>query len=1252
MAYRTEIERALDEMISDETGKKFQGLAVVHAKKKWPQLVACERNWDGGLDAYASAELNSDKRCIGLACSITATPAKVEGDAKEAKKHYPDLRVLIFSTPKEVTQHTAGIWAKDVLDKFGVQLIVVPREEFITWLLDPANADICRDQLGITESSAAEIDALIDQARERVNPREAKIAIYLLEHIQRTKGGNLSSWQRFRILTNLGCAHLVLEEGKIAARYFLDAAPLQLDDQKGVENEVLAHHLLLQEKETREKAAAAVERFPNSMRARSLWLQSAPLEKTYEELLDATPAVMRTDAEIASALCRKAVACGKLDRAIEHAKDAVADKPKWSQTHLLLAGVYFARVAATERTLKPLNADEREATLAKSMALADDAISAADAEGVQFVKAHAFALKADIALIQGRKEDAAHFAREALGAGPKEVNSTLAMAESFIGMGSPDEGIRVLEEAHAQTKGAANVSFMLGHALLHRGAPQDLKRAFDVFSTANLANLPCELIDPLTVGAVRALVRAGRFSEIETYVARPEVADSPVMVATIRAYASLRQGQQTQTTQFLDQAVAARRLTEDTRSLTNFLGRLLLEAKRPSEALPLLQELFDAQTPNFDVGLLLRCAGELGREQVILDTCQVLYERGFRDWELLEFESQYLEDRDYEKAFARLQEFVAANPEHRVARLRLATLAMRYGRNDMARLTNATLPSPDELPMRYAVAAVRVLQWQNQGTLAVDYAYRLLRAHTSEFEANKAYLWSLTPGARPDISATMDKVEVGSAVEYSENSDAPVGWFVIEDTDKPSDEFEEIAASGDLAKELQGKKVGDTFVLVNSPVKNRVGKITQIVSKYTRRFQATGGQMELKFPGQTVIWTLHVPPPEKLTVADIQPMLDTIKARSEVVAKLRDIHRSTAITLNMYGAKLGHGACEALFDLATSEEDFVRCAYGTPDALAGAIAALETKSTVVLDLVALTTLRLLGITRQVLTSGRFRFVIAAATYTELQELRAKARFSTPHGTMFYKDGQHYMTQTTEEQSEREKAAFEEWMQCVEKNTTVVSVPKVAALDPERRKVLEKAFGWEGLDAAVAALAPDSILWTDDLVFAEYAKAELKVERAWTQAVLEYLAIPSRIDRAVAEEAYAKLVGFNYQATHFRGSTMVAALRVSNGSVEAFPMRQAIQAFAPLAASASVADRRNALQMLGEFILKLSVEPFLPETKCVATKALLDLFPTDAATKAQLQAFSVQCANAMNLHPVGQTNFLTCFEQWRKGKFTL
>ena len=70
---RTDIEKALDETISNEEGMRFQGLAVVLAKQKWPDLVACERKKDLGLDAYIPASLAKDGIGRGLACSLTAT---------------------------------------------------------------------------------------------------------------------------------------------------------------------------------------------------------------------------------------------------------------------------------------------------------------------------------------------------------------------------------------------------------------------------------------------------------------------------------------------------------------------------------------------------------------------------------------------------------------------------------------------------------------------------------------------------------------------------------------------------------------------------------------------------------------------------------------------------------------------------------------------------------------------------------------------------------------------------------------------------------------------------------------------------------------------------------------------------------------------------------------------------------------------------------------------------------------------------
>jgi len=138
-----------------------------------------------------------------------------------------------------------------------------------------------------------------------------------------------------------------------------------------------------------------------------------------------------------------------------------------------------------------------------------------------------------------------------------------------------------------------------------------------------------------------------------------------------------------------------------------------------------------------------------------------------------------------------------------------------------------------------------------------------------------------------------------------------------------------------------------------------------------------------------------------------------------------------------------------------------------------------------------------------------------------------------------------------------------------------------------------------------------------------------------------------MDRGTVDEAYAKLVGFNYQSTHFTGAVMVAALRVSNGSVDGFPMRQIVSAFQPLPST----NPNIAFRLLAEFVVRMTLEALLPETRCIATKALLNTFPNDATTNAQLAAFRSQCARLMTLNPLAQADFIKCFDQWNNEKLT-
>ncbi len=215
---RTDIERALEELISNEEGMRFQGLAVVLAKEKWPDLIASERKKDLGLDAYAPALLAQDGVGRGLAGSLTATLEKIKSDIEKIKQHAPDVRVLVFATPRPVTNQMASAWANAIREAQGIELIVVSREDIITDLMLPGNASVCRSHLRIdvpVEPSVAEVVAKAQDATADVirawaeHPRLAgqpriMLAATELDHQGEETGESLA-------LTDL---HAMLSEGR------------------------------------------------------------------------------------------------------------------------------------------------------------------------------------------------------------------------------------------------------------------------------------------------------------------------------------------------------------------------------------------------------------------------------------------------------------------------------------------------------------------------------------------------------------------------------------------------------------------------------------------------------------------------------------------------------------------------------------------------------------------------------------------------------------------------------------------------------------------------------------------------------------------------------------------------------------------------------------------------------------------------------------------------------------------------------
>ena len=162
---RTDIERALDELTSQEEGVRFQRLAVVLGQKRWPELIAHEHKKDFGLDAYARSSQTPEKYGKGLAASITATLKKVSDDAAAAKKNFSDLKALLFVTPAKVGNAHRRKWEEAIQKDHDLELHVIGREEIITVMIKPENASLCATFLHLDIDAEPDVADLIDRTK-------------------------------------------------------------------------------------------------------------------------------------------------------------------------------------------------------------------------------------------------------------------------------------------------------------------------------------------------------------------------------------------------------------------------------------------------------------------------------------------------------------------------------------------------------------------------------------------------------------------------------------------------------------------------------------------------------------------------------------------------------------------------------------------------------------------------------------------------------------------------------------------------------------------------------------------------------------------------------------------------------------------------------------------------------------------------------------------------------------------------------
>src|SRR5208337_39370 len=537
----------------------------------------------------------------------------------------------------------------------------------------PIIAEQFRDANSVTV--ALDLTVAIDEARDVINKRDFQVGLLLLNRIrQREDFAGASNHDKFRVSSNLGAAEMGLGRHDAAADHFLEAFRFEPSDERAKINGVFAYILRGDNATAFSKARTLRTEYPTSAKLAANLVISSPPNTTLEEIEQELSEEIRSDAEVALALSRKALAEMEIAKALSYAESAAQAMPEWAQTHLLVARSNMGWIVQSEAGLSTSSIERAELERRIEAELAE-AMRLATAQRDIPTQVEALVLRTDLRLLQKRSEEAEADAHEAIRLDPENVQALLALSHLHGTAKRLNESIRLLERAYR--KGAhPEATFLYARALLQRSVPDDTQLALSLLTSLDVSLLRPEFRPTVASAVVDVMVRMQNTKGAKEYLAANAQHVRKEAVTALRAHIAAAEGNKAEAEALAIQAKGE--LTENSGAeMKEFLARLLMKLEMFAEALPLFKQLFDANIGSFDSGQLLDCAARLHRDDIVIENCAELERRGQYPWEVASFEVQYLQKYSRERALARMDTFLKAHPGHKLAILMRSVIGVQ-----------------------------------------------------------------------------------------------------------------------------------------------------------------------------------------------------------------------------------------------------------------------------------------------------------------------------------------------------------------------------------------------------------------------------------------------------------------------------------------------------------------------------------------------------------------------------------------------
>ena len=974
----------------------------------------------------------------------------------------------------------------------------------------------------------------IDQARSLLETYRPAEALRRLDRLKQRVWTLADASLKFRVEANRGAALGFLGRFADAGEALVSALQFRPDDLGAVCRAATGYLMLGQNGRARALAEEALRREPSNATAHAIRIEAAAVDGSYEELVASVPERVRETSDVSYTLGRVARRLGLDDEAIRWFGVAAAAKERGFHVEVIraladaLLNAVLGRGAGGD-----LQARDRD-RLTRARNLLDEAYT-------DLVDSDATALKLQVLLQRATAKDllddvagATEDLERATTLAPNDINVIQQRALVAFQRKDLEEACRLLYRVNREVFPDAAV--VLADVLRAKGEASEVVAVLEGTPAERLSAPAREQRQKLLSDAY---VDLNEVDKARALVAT-ELKDSPssvrVLVRAARV-ARLTNDEAARASTFVDAARDAVR--EDTPRLdVSRLADELFARADHTRAAELYEWLANPAQDSQSTRRLLWCYERIGEVGKALALARGLRERNGPMESITTLECALLEEiGDLRAASEICAVALARYPNDLELRTRRAWLAFRSG--DLAVVDEFLrgVQGTELLDRRLGPLVARLLHLRDQTTRSVEIMYELRRERFNDPEVHLAYVQTCFvrgEATLDELGSFPECVAAGTAVRV-QNAAGNSQWWILEDRSDPDATRGELSGSSPLALALLGRALGDEV----SRSSDGPLRVAELLSKYVHALRESLALLGTAFPEQEGLERISIAP-EEGDFSRLEEIVDAASTRRETV---KTLYAEGKLTVGACGRILGVGVIDVAGAFAGDPVLGLHVAAGRPGEIEAVIALLKSRPTLVLDVLAFTTLVAVG----ALDAVSAVFGLPAIAQTSIDELMSSiARKRGLEGRGFSTLGRGREGMLSREVSAEEVARYAEQqaelLAVLREKTLIVPLSRALTMTRSARARLVDALGPDSADTAIAAAEEGRVLYSDDLHLRQAAEVELGTRGVWTQAVLAACKDAGALSSEQYAQAVAKIAAANHRHTSIDETTLLQAAK--------------------------------------------------------------------------------------------------------------